>query len=93
MASRARIVGSLPVASDASTTSLVFSRGFAVEYDWVADRASPSGQPRRLNALSFPPPFDSDLEGVLRGRGAGRSRYRHRAGASFHDTLPEQVSH
>ena len=70
MASTVRIDGFLPVASDVSTTSLVFSRGFAVEYDWVADRASPSGQPRRLNALSFPPPFDSDLEGVLRGRGA-----------------------
>jgi hypothetical protein len=70
MASTARIDGSLPAGSAGSTTALIFSRGFAVEYDWVADRALASGQPRRLNALSFPAPFDADLEGVLRGRGA-----------------------
>lgn len=70
MASTARIDGSLPVGSAGSTTALVFSHGHAVEYDWVADRALASGQPRRLNAVNFLPPFDSDLEGVLRGREA-----------------------
>lgn len=68
MASTTRIDGCLPVGFAGSTRGLIFSRGHAVEYDWVADRTVPSGQPRRLSALGFPAPFDSDLEGVLRGR-------------------------
>jgi hypothetical protein len=67
MASTARIDGSLPVGAN-STNGLIFSRGHVVEYDWRADRAQLSDQPRRINALGFPPPFDHDLEGVLRGR-------------------------
>ena len=70
MASSMRIDGSLPAGGAGPTTALIFSRGFVVEYDWVADRAFGSNQPRRLNAAGFPPPFDSDLEGMLRGREA-----------------------
>lgn len=67
MASSVRIDGCLP-GVDGSTIGLIFSRGFAVEFDWHNDRTMAVGQPKRLRDLRFPSPFDSDLEGVLRGR-------------------------
>jgi hypothetical protein len=70
MASNVRVDGSLPDPSDNSSKGLVLSGGWAVEYDWSLDRATATGQPKRLKALGFPAPFDSDLEGVLRGRAA-----------------------
>lgn len=70
MASNVRIDGSLPIGSVGSTSAFVFSRGHVVEYDWVTDRTVASGQPRRISSIGFPPPFDSDLEGLLRGREA-----------------------
>ena len=70
MASNVRVDGSLPDPGDNSSKGLVFSGGWAVEYDWNLDRATATGQPKRLSALGFPAPFDSDLEGVLRGRAA-----------------------
>jgi hypothetical protein len=70
MASSARIDGSLPDPGDTSTKGLVFARGWSVDYDWALDRATATGQPSRLSARAFPAPFDSDLEGALRGRGA-----------------------
>lgn len=72
MSSSTRIDGSLPDAGASPTTGIVFSRGWAVTYDWAADGVSPTGQPARLNSLSFPPPFDSDLDGALRGQGKFR---------------------
>jgi hypothetical protein len=70
MSSSTRIDGSLPDAGVSPTTGIVFSRGWAVQYDWSADSVAGSGQPSRLKSLRFPPPFDSDLDGVLRGQGA-----------------------
>jgi hypothetical protein len=68
MASSVRIDGSLPDPGDDSTKGLVFSGGWAVEYDWDLDRATATNQPKRLSAIGFPAPYDRDLEGVLRGR-------------------------
>ncbi len=70
MASSVRIDGSLPDPGDSSTTGLVFAGNWGVQYDWANDRAVAANQPQRLSALGFPPPFDSALEGVLRGRAA-----------------------
>ena len=69
MTSTAFIDGSLPDQAAGATRGIVFAGGWAVEYDWVADRTTATGQPRRLSALSFPAPFDTDIEGALRGRG------------------------
>jgi hypothetical protein len=68
MASSVRIDGSLPDPGDSSARGLVFAGGWGVEYDWALDRATATNQPRRLSAMGFPAPFDSDLEGALRGR-------------------------
>jgi len=70
MASSVRIDGSLPDPGDNSTKGIVLSRGWAVEYDWDLDRATGTGQPKRLSIFGFPAPFNSDLEGLLRGRAA-----------------------
>ena len=70
MASSVRIDGSLPDTGDGSTKGLTFTGGWGVEYDWALDRATGTNQPRRLSAIGFPPPFNSNLEGALRGRGA-----------------------
>jgi Hemopexin len=70
MASSVRISGSLPDPGDGSTKGLVFAGGWGAEYDWGLDHVTASGQPRRLAAIGLPPPFDSDLEGALRGRAA-----------------------
>lgn len=70
MASSIRIDGSLPDPGDSSSRGLVISGGWAVEYDWSLDRATATNQPRRLSAINFPSPYDSDLEGALRGRAA-----------------------
>jgi hypothetical protein len=70
MASSVRIEGSLPDPGDSSTKGLVFAGGWGVEYDWASDRATATNQPGRLSAVGFPAPFDSGLEGALRGRGA-----------------------
>jgi len=67
MASNVRISGSMAL-SPVPTITTVFQRGWAVDYDWVADRAVAVGQPNELNTLKFPAGFDSDLEGALRGR-------------------------
>src|SRR5262250_1253426 len=69
MATSARIDGSLPDLHSA-TTGIIFTGQWVVAYDWVGDRVKPVGQPARLNTLSFPPPFDADLEGALRGQNA-----------------------
>jgi len=70
MASTVHIDGSLPGAGTNPSTGTVFADGWAVDYDWHADRVVASGQPRRLSSLGFPAPFDSRLEGVLRGQAA-----------------------
>jgi hypothetical protein len=70
MASNAHIDGSLPDPGDNSTKGLILSGGWAVEYDWGLDRSTATNQPRRLSAIGFPAPYDTDLEGVLRGRAA-----------------------
>jgi len=70
MASTVRIDGSLPDPGDSSTIGLAFAGNWGVQYDWALDRAAATNQPRRLSAIGFPPPFDSDLEGALRGRAA-----------------------
>jgi hemopexin len=69
MASSVRVSGSLPDPGDSSTKGLAFAGGWGAEYDWGLDRVTASGQPRRLSTLGFSP-FDSDLEGALRGRAA-----------------------
>jgi Hemopexin len=69
MASSARIDGSLPDPGDNSTKGLIFSRGWGVEYEFAGDPPARTNQPKRLRAIGFPAPFDSDLEGALRGRG------------------------
>ena len=70
MASSVRVDGSFPDPGDSSTKGLVFAGGWGVEYDWALDRATARNQPRRLSAIGFPAPYDSNLEGALRGRGA-----------------------
>ena len=70
MASSVRIDGSLPDPGDNSTKGLVLSGGWAVEYNWDFDRATPINHPRRLSSIGFPAPYNSDLEGLLRGRAA-----------------------
>lgn len=70
MASSVRIDGSLPDPGDNSSRGLILSGGWAVEYDWNLDRVTSTGQPKRLSVFGFPAPFDSDLEGILRGRAA-----------------------
>jgi len=69
MACNVRISGSLSALDAVPTITTVFQRGWAVDYDWVADRAVALRQPNQLDALKFPPGFDSDLEGALRGQG------------------------
>lgn len=69
MATSVRIDGALPALGANPTITTVFSGGWAVDYDWAADRAVNGGQPRRLRTLGFPAPFDADLEGALRGQG------------------------
>jgi hypothetical protein len=70
MASTTLIDGSLPDQATNATKGIIFAGGWSVEYDWQADRATSTGQPKRLSSLSFPAPFDSNLEGALRGRGS-----------------------
>ena len=71
MSSSVRIDGALPGPGASPTRGIVFSGAWAVEYDWsTPDRASGSGQPFRLLARSFPPGFEADLEGALRGQAA-----------------------
>ncbi len=70
MTTGAQIDGSLPDLGDTSTVGLVFAGGWAVQFDWVANRATAGGQPQRLSALPFPPGFDQTIEGALRGRQA-----------------------
>lgn len=70
MASNTRIDGSVPNIAAGANIGTIFSRGWAVDYDWGSDKALASGQPRRLATLGFPGPFDQDLDGVLRGREA-----------------------
>ena len=67
MASSVRIDGSLPDPGDNSSKGLVLSGGWAVEYDWDLDQTTARNQPKRLSTIGFPAPYDSDLEGVLRG--------------------------
>ena len=68
MACNVRISGSLPALGPSPTITTIFQRGWAVDYDWVADRAVTLRQPNQLRSLNFPPGFDSDLEGALRGQ-------------------------
>lgn len=70
MASSARVDGSLPNAGDSSTRGLVFSGGWGVDYEFAGEPPARANQPKRLSAFGFPAPFDRDLEGALRGRGA-----------------------
>jgi hypothetical protein len=70
MASSARVDGSLPDPGDGSTKGIVFSGGWGVDYEFAGNPPSRANQPRRLSAFGFPAPFDSDLEGALRGRGS-----------------------
>lgn len=70
MASSARIDGSLPDPGDTSTRGLVFSGGWGVDYEFIGNPLARANQPHRLSSFGFPPPFDSDLEGALRGRGS-----------------------
>jgi hypothetical protein len=70
MASTARIDGSLPDPGDNSTLGLVFSGAWGVAYEFAGTPAARSNQPHRLSAFGFPAPFDQDLTGALRGRGA-----------------------
>jgi hypothetical protein len=51
------------------TITTIFQRGWGVDYDWIADRAVSLLQPNQLATLNFPPGFQSDLEGALRGQG------------------------
>jgi hypothetical protein len=48
----------------------VLSGGRAVEYDWANDRPALSNTPRRLSDIGFPPGFDRDVDGALRGKAA-----------------------
>lgn len=68
MASSTRINGSLPDPGDNSTKGLVFSGSWGVDYEFAGTPPTRANQPRRLSSLSFPAPFDRDLEGALRGR-------------------------
>jgi len=68
MTSTAHVNGSLPTLGN-PTLGAVFTGGWAVEYDWQADRVVPAGQPHRLSSLPYPPPFDQGVDGVLRGQG------------------------
>ena len=70
MASTARIDGSLPDPGDKSTVGLVFSGGWGVAYEFAGTPAARANQPQRLSTFGFPAPFDQDLTGALRGRGA-----------------------
>jgi hypothetical protein len=70
MASSARIDGSLPDPGDNSTKGVIFSGAWGVQYEFAGTPPIRANQPQRLLALGFPPPFDRDLEGALRGRGA-----------------------
>jgi hypothetical protein len=72
MSSSARIDAAFPTPGAANLTTVI-SGGWAVDYDWVADRVVPSGVPRRL---AFAAPFNRDLTGVLPGQAAfSGSRY------------------
>jgi hypothetical protein len=68
MASSVRIDGSLPDPGDASTRGLLFSGGWGIDYEFAGAPSFRANQPHRLGAFGFPAPFDSDLEGALRGR-------------------------
>jgi hypothetical protein len=70
VASSARIGGCLRAANAAEATGFVLSGGWAVEYDWANDRPVLSNTPRRLSDLGFPPGFDRDVDGALRGQAA-----------------------
>ena len=70
MACNVRISGSLPALGPSPAITTIFQRGWAVDYDWIADRAVAVRQPNHLGSLKFPPGFDSDLEGALRGQGS-----------------------
>lgn len=85
MASSAQIQAAFPTPG-VPTQSTVTSGHWGVEYDWVADRVVPAGVPHRL---PFPPPFDSDLTGVLPGQAAFSAR-RYVFGPT--DYLPLRVS-
>lgn len=67
MASSSRIDGSYP--KPGSTVATVISGAWAVDYDWSPDQVVTVGQPQRLSSLKFPPGFDADLDGVVRGQG------------------------
>src|SRR5262245_61443646 len=69
MASNVRIGGSPLALGPLPKITTIFQRGWAVDYDWVADRAVALLQPNPLSTLNFPPGFHSDLEGALRGQG------------------------
>jgi hypothetical protein len=74
MASSVRIDGSLPDPGDASTRGLIFSGDWGVDYEFAGAPLIRANQPHLLGAFGFPWPFDSDLEGALRGR-AGFSQF------------------
>src|SRR5829696_6269131 len=74
MASSVRSDGSLPDPGDASTRGLIFSGGWGVDYEFAGAPLFRANQPHLLGAFGFPWPFDSDLEGALRGR-AGFSQF------------------
>ena len=67
------LLGATVVLTIASSTTMLLASNAqqrereAVEQRYRLDRATATGQPKRLRALGFPAPFDSDLEGVLRG--------------------------
>lgn len=75
MASNVRIDGSLSILGPVPTITTIFQRGWAVDYDWVADRAVALLQPSQLATRNFPPGFQGDLEGALRGQGANYSAF------------------
>jgi hypothetical protein len=68
MTSSVRIDGSLP--AEVGTTGIIFSRSWAVDYDFAGTPQFRANQPRRLSEFGVPAPYDSELEGALRGRGA-----------------------
>ncbi|MFF4608026.1 hypothetical protein ACFY12_35485 [Streptomyces sp. NPDC001339] len=67
MSSTVRIAGALPTPDDNPRFSVIFSGGWSVTYDWVADRVATVGAP--VQPL-FPAPFDRDLDGALLGQRA-----------------------